>query len=144
MAKTVTGVVERITKDVTKTGKNAGKAYYKVKVNDCEKLLFVWDWPIIKDVQIGAEAEFAVDDSGDFWTAHSAVPVIRGDGAHAQNAIGAPPAAAGMDLKNLYMARESALKSAVEFIKSHPTFAETIEDAVSIAGRFFEYIESGK
>ena len=151
MPKQISGIVENISKDQTKSGKNIGKTYYKVKIKDFDKLLFVWNYSVIKDVNKGDEVDFGVEENGDFLTAIDAVPVIRPERSEPmstedvarEKAIEGPPAAGTLDLKNLTMARESALKSAVEFTKGLSE-GPGLEDVIAVALRFFDYIESGK
>jgi len=158
MPKSVTGFVETITSDVTKSGKNAGAKYWKLKLRGLDDTFFVWQWPIIADVNKGQEVDLAIDDSGDarFQRVIECVPVIReGVEPPQEKTIEAPspaprpvsenqyqPKGSRSD-NNPYIARMSALKTAVEFLNAKDIGA-TMEDVVACAMRFNTYIERGE
>lgn len=158
MPKSVTGVIESITKDTTKTGKRVGQPYWKVKLHGLPDLFYVWQWPIIADSNIGQEVDLAIDssDDGRFQRVVECVPVLR-DGDNPKNPIEttAAPARAASDNRhdsrgsgnNQYINRMSALKTAVEFISINCDTASataSLEDAVTVAKRFCDYIEKGE
>lgn len=150
MPKSVSGFIESIKADGTKTGKNVGTKYWKVNLRGLDDTFFVWQWPIIADVRIGQEVDLAIDTKDDrFQRVIECVPVIR-TGEPEKTIEPTPPAAESVSRKpyvpsggnNQYISRMSVLKTAVDFTNNKDMGA-TIEDVIATAKRLFEYVETG-
>jgi hypothetical protein len=60
----ITSIVTDVRKDVTKSGRQIGKAYYKVMLENGD-VLFAWSFDKIKNIKRGESAKFLVDESPD-------------------------------------------------------------------------------
>lgn len=160
MSLELTGKVTKIIKDAIKTGKNAGKPFYKVNIEDVEgETLFfnAWAFEAIKDLQVGQMATVDYNLSPDGKYRHINQSVLVTDinqeafpyGA-TKNAIEtpAPPREQFSSSKteakgsnNSYINRMSALKTAVEY---HTGDEMDMEAVIETAKRFVEFIETGE
>jgi hypothetical protein len=152
MPKSVSGFIESIRADVTKTGKNVGTKYWKVSLRGLDDTFFVWQWPIIADVRVGQEVDLAVDTKDDrFQRVIECVPIIRA-GETEKTIEPTPPApesvsrkpfvSSGDSKNNQYISRMSVLKTAVDFT-NNKDMGCTIEDVIATAKRLFEFVETG-
>lgn len=161
MSKEFQGKVIAINKDTIKSGKNIGKAYYKVTMEDYEgeqTQFNAWAFDAIRNLQLGAYAALDYDVSPDGRFRHINASALIQDvnemdaGAVRENAIEPPPPASGtktsfgkkskgLDDTAIYIHRTSALYNAVEYSKGGDSDIETVLD---YAKRFLEFIESGE
>jgi len=157
MSETMEGKILGIAKDTIKNGQNAGKVYYKVKVEDIEGEqinMSAWEYSAIENIKVGEWAQLDVGTSkdGKFKHINNSVGItqIRDDIRPTEKAIETPtPAPTKVwDPKNKtsdegkFIHRTSALYNAVEYHKSNPE--ATLADIIGTADRFREYIETGE
>jgi hypothetical protein len=160
MSLELTGRVTKILKDTIKSGKNAGKPFYKVNIesSEGETLFFnAWAFEAIKDLQVGqmATVDYALSSDGKYRHINQSVLVtdIRQDDfdySVTQTAIETPPPARTEhmsskketpDSQGDYIHRTSALYNAVEY---HKADGVDIGVIINTAKEFLMFIETGE
>jgi len=160
----LTGRIDNIKKDTVKSGKSEGKAYYRVTL-DSDQLLIAWSWEAIKDVKKGKQAEFTVEQKGNFPpTILSSIPIIDVYDDEPDDIISDEPEEEVEEKKefkkkeqsygekytsnNPYISRMSAIKSSVDLFSGNLSktadMDEVCEDIIVVAKRFLDFINEGE
>jgi len=70
-------IVTDIKKGTVKSGRNAGKAFYKLFL-DNGQTVFAWSWPVIKDIKKGQAAVLVLEEGkGDYLSVKESAPLAE-------------------------------------------------------------------
>jgi len=162
----ITGRIKDIKRGTIKRGKSAGSPYYRVELENGDSFL-AWEWEKIRDIKIGQEAEFEVQEWKDKLQILSSLPIINRDDelgeeksiedkpkeekpkqkdVFGQNLPRYEKPVSGDKKDNPKIARMSAIKSAVDLVISQrgsiADIDKALEDVLVVAARFLEYINN--
>ena len=147
----VTGRVQKITPATSKSGKK----FWKVGVEGNDNVLYAWDWKAIADIKIGLGARFEVEEQNNFLNIIKAETTTPGEVVDEPMPTATQPPSTSwksrrrdaVDSKdNPFITRMSCLKTAVDYFNlqiGDGVASPTLEEVISVALRFEEFVESG-
>lgn len=148
------GIIKTISQGVSKNQ----RAFRKVELIEGGSI-YIWQPNVGTDIQIGQQYDFTLDGANtSFLNAIEIVPVIGSEVVSPDDTTAGVPTPLGLplvspedkkqaywDAKDACIKRQSALKSAVAFLRdSTEDKIVKWEDVIACAGRFLKYIEEGE